>query len=99
MNTTESRQEHLEITKHLITKPVVGVSLDWNRIELFLKTFDEWIRQLSIQPSLKIKPNDWNDLSNLVYVQPDSLYWTEDHKKTTEFIKDCGCGHYLYNPS
>ncbi|OJW75394.1 hypothetical protein [Spirosoma sp. 48-14] len=96
MSRAEVRYQHKEITKQVITNTVAGLPLNWSALELYLSTFDEWIRQLSMQSSLKIKPNDWNDLLNLSYVRPGFLYWTEDHKKTWEFIHSCGCGHYLY---
>lgn len=96
MNSPESRLTHKEITKELLTKLSGGLSLDWTRLELYVNTFDEWIRQLSIQSNLKMNANDWNDLQNLVYVQPGSLYWTCDNRKTKVFIENVGLGHYLY---
>lgn len=99
MTKEEVRVEHLEITKQVISTTVGGISVNWDDLELYLLIFNEWMRQLSIQPSLKIKPNDWDDLSNLVYVKPGSLYWTKDYRKTREFILLCNCGHYLYEPA
>ncbi len=96
MNEVETRLEHKEFTKNILTSVVGGLQLDWKALDLFLCTFDEWFRQLSIQPSLTMKINDWDDLLNLVYVGPSCLYWTEDYKKTREFIVSSGCGHYLY---
>lgn len=96
MNTPGVRLSHLESTKALLTVMVGGLALNWEALELCLLTFDEWLRQLLIQPSLKLKANDWKDILNLVYVQPGSLYWTSDERKTKAFIHGCGCGHYLY---
>lgn len=96
MNRPESRLAHKEITKQLLTNFLSGVSIDWDRIELSLATFDEWLRQLSLISTLKMTPHDWNDVLNLVYVQPGSLYWTRDEAKTKVFIKNVSLGHYLY---
>ena len=97
MNEAETRLEHKEQTKQVLTTipTLQGVSIDWHLLDLFFSTFDEWLRQLSIQPSLMIKTNDWNDLMSLVYVSPGCLYWTEDYRRTTEFIHNCGRAHYL----
>ena len=53
MNSIAARQESLEITKRLLVN-LSGGPLEWDRLELFLNTFDEWIRQLSIQSNLRM---------------------------------------------
>ncbi|OIN56324.1 hypothetical protein [Arsenicibacter rosenii] len=96
MNDPLVRVQHKEVTVNVLNQLMGSNNIDWGKFELFVNTFDEWLRQLSIQPSLKMTSNDWNDLMNLVYVQPGSKYWTHDNKKTKVFIRDCGCGHYLF---
>ena len=96
MNEPEFRAFHKEQTKELLSEVHQGVTINWDMIELYVSTFDEWFRQLSLQPNLIMNLNDWNDLSNLVYVKPGNLYWTGEKKRTTEFINNCGCSHYLY---
>lgn len=91
----QNRERHLEITKQVIQTLIPNRLIAWNNIELFLKTFDEWLFQLAINRSLRMTPNDWDDLFNLIYVKPGNRYWTFDGKKTKNFIRQCDCGHYL----
>ena len=64
MNLPEIRLEHKEVTKELLITTVGGLPMDWSALELFLSTFDEWLRQLAIQPTLTMTINDWNDVLN-----------------------------------
>lgn len=98
LSNPERRVEDLEKTKELILTQVVNsTTLDWSKLELFLRTFDEWLFQLSVHPTMKLKSNDFHDIMMLAYVEPNSLYWTSDKVKTKRFIKSAGCGHYLYD--
>ncbi len=92
----QSRSEHMEQTKQLITAAVGGILVNWDWFELFLLTFDEWLRQLAINPGLNMTAADWNELLNLVYVFPGHFYWTENQTATVTYIRQCGCEHYLY---
>ncbi|MBC7571193.1 MAG: hypothetical protein H7319_15890 [Spirosoma sp.] len=93
-----ARQHHLEKTKELINSWLPEISINWEAVELFVLTFDEWIFQLEIQSNLKMNASDWDDVLNLIYVGPNCLYWTDDHKKTKAFLINAGCENYLYNP-
>lgn len=95
LNEKQRREKHFDVTKQLIQNLMPGELIAWNDIELFVKTFDEWLFQLSTNHSLKMTPNDWNDLLNLIYVQPGNKYWTFAERKTKNFIHQCGCGNYL----
>ncbi|MCK8496040.1 hypothetical protein M0L20_29510 [Spirosoma sp. RP8] len=97
MNDKAAKDYHLELSKEVITNYMGGLVIDWQAFDLFLVAFDEWSRQLSIHPSMVIKPNDWVDLLNLVYVQPGSLYWTKDERRTKKFVIQRGYAHYLVN--
>jgi len=96
------REAHLQGTKNLITKWIVekvGKSIypdniDWDRIEFFLHTFDSWLKELEVTKR-KPKFNDFTDAFNLAYVQPGTLYWTEDGSWKT-LIRSAGVQKYLY---
>jgi hypothetical protein len=69
-------------------------SFPWEKIELFLYTLDYFFKYSSVTEK-KFEKNDWYDIFMLIYVQPNTLYWTKD-KKWKKFITDSGCGHYLF---
>ncbi|WP_266363478.1 hypothetical protein [Tellurirhabdus rosea] len=95
MTTESAKAKHFEVTKNIIAQLVGSNNINWEAIDLFISTFDEWLRQLSIMTTLTITPNDWSDIFNLVYVQPGDYYWSKDERKTKNFIKICGKSNYL----
>lgn len=70
--------------------------INWERIELFLNTFNKWLIELAIS-ARKPKFNDLVDAFNLAYVQPGTFYWTQDRDWRT-LISSVGLQRYLYNP-
>lgn len=62
--------------------------------ELFLKTFDGLLRQVS-KTGKKIEDNDWVDIFNLVYVENEDLYWTKEKPKEC-LIVSVSLDNYLY---
>jgi len=68
--------------------------IKWNQHELFLKTFDHWMKELETGAKV-YKDNDWEDYLNLIYVLPNMKYWTHE-KKWILMIWDSGMGDSLY---
>ena len=52
---------------------------DWMKIELFENVFMHYLINLETGAKKSV-PNDWNDLFQLIYVQPGETYWTRDAK-------------------
>jgi hypothetical protein len=66
----------------------------WKKLELFEAAFKMF--QIKIRTGEYVmEVNDWNDLYQLVYVQPGSLYWTRENR-WKKIIADSEMGHYLY---
>lgn len=52
----------------------------WEEVELFIRVWDNYFKELEVSSSQKFQANDWFDLFNMAYVSKDSLYWTEENK-------------------
>ncbi len=75
-------------------KYTLGNDFDWSRVELFLHTVDYFIKDI-VMTGRNINANDFYDFSNLVYVSPNDLYWTNE-KYWIRVITDAGMSKYLY---
>lgn len=62
-------------------------SFDWRKIELFSLIWSKYHKEINIS-GMKFQKNDTNDIFNLVYVQPDSQYWTLENKKWAKILKE-----------
>lgn len=102
-NTTRHRAiSSSEMNRQLISKSVayqtdgtgLGSEFDWNQIELFEKVLAMFFKELEVG-AIVAKPNDFFDVFQLIYVNPSRLYWTQDKKKTYEYIKRAGMERYL----
>lgn len=73
-----------------------GLSKDfnWKSIELFINVVREFLLTIDLS-TMKIAPNDWFDMFNLLYVQPGYKYWTFE-SRWINLIKTAGMDHYLY---
>ena len=70
----------------------------WNRLEFFLSVWDEYFKHLDIQPGRRFHDNDWHDLFNLIYVQPEYKYWTCEKRSWAKIIREHErLKSYLYN--
>jgi hypothetical protein len=82
------KQNTIETTKELIKKVFIETPtnnqfkvsdhFNWSKIELFLYTFDMYIKELEVNTTMKIKDNDWIDIFNMLYVSPKDKYFTKD---------------------
>ena len=69
-------------------------NFDWTKIELFETTLKTFFIELELS-KMKIQPNDWYDLMQFIYVQPDSKIWICE-KKWINIITKAGMSNYLY---
>lgn len=96
LSTRAAKQVNKELAQDFVREVFVGgLDLAWDKIELFMCVFEEWMHQQLINKSLKMNHNDWVDLVNLVYVQPGYLYWTHDEKKTKVYAINRKLYHYF----
>lgn len=72
----------------------ISTSFKWEKIELFENALREFLFELETGAK-KVTPNDWNDLFQLIYVQPGEKYWTKE-KYWIQLIKKAGMQKYLY---
>ncbi|PWL23526.1 MAG: hypothetical protein DCO96_15845 [Fluviicola sp. XM-24bin1] len=71
----------------------------WSEIELFVRVWDNYFKDLELTPGQKFHPNDWFDLFNLVYVDPQAKYWTHEKKWIEIISRDQSTKHYLFIPN
>ncbi len=67
---------------------------DWNKIELFEHTLKYYFLELETT-DMKVQPNDWYDIFQLIYVQPGNKIWTRE-KRWKNLIIKAGMEKYLY---
>ena len=63
--------------------------------EIFLKTFDKLLREVSANTTKKVEDNDWVDIFNLIYVGNNDLYWTKEKSKK-KLVIESGLENYLF---
>lgn len=63
---------------YINTGHLLSDNFDYNKIELFINVLHSYLDYINSKKQNydKWKPNTWNDIANLVYVQPEMLYWT-----------------------
>jgi hypothetical protein len=84
-----------ESTKPILTFLSGNKDIDWKNVDLWTNTFNQWMILLARDLQIKLKVNDFNDIMNLIYVKPGTMYWTRDLGRTVPLIKGAGFGHYL----
>ncbi len=55
-------------------------NISWTQIEFFLYTWESYFKNNLEIGNWKLDKNDWGDLFNLVYVNPNFKYWTSENK-------------------
>ena len=68
----------------------------WKKIQFYMRSRIAYSEKLKLDKTMKPEPNDAVDLVNLIYVDADSLYWTND-KRWKNIIKEAMLGNYLFN--
>jgi hypothetical protein len=66
------------------------------QLECFIYTRQTFAKKSILEKNMKIQPNDFFDLLNLIYVGNDKLYWTKEKRWITS-IKEAKMEKYLYN--
>lgn len=64
--------------------------------ECFIYARQIFAKKSILEKNMKIQPNDFFDLLNLIYVGNDKLYWTQEKRWITS-IKEAKMEKYLYN--
>ena len=68
---------------------------EFDNIELFWKSLDYYFKELELS-GMKMQPNDWYDFSQLAYVQPGDMFWTEE-KRWKRIIMEVGMESVLFS--
>ena len=69
----------------------------WKKIEFFIRSWITFSSKLKLDKTIEPEPNDAVDLMNLIYVDQDSLYWTND-QRWKNIILEAKLGNQLFNP-
>lgn len=95
-DTTEGNRKLISSWVSTATNAKYDLSkLDWSKIELFEKTMRSFFKELELSKSnMKFQPNDFLDMLNLIYVQPQDKYFTME-KRWILRIKNAGMDKYL----
>lgn len=74
--------------------------IQWQKLDFFITAWDEYFKSMDIQFGRKFKNNDWHDLLNLVYVQPEFKYWTSEKRSWAKVLKENKeLQSYIFNSS
>lgn len=90
-----------ELVKSMVAQSGIDCDInwetyDWSKVELFLNTMAEYFRELELS-SMKMDKNDWPDIFNLTYVEPNDKLWTFEEKKWAKIMKSMTeFSHYFY---
>ena len=78
-----------------------GISLNsdkWNNFELFIEVLAAFFKDIDSVPNQKIHENDWADILNMIYVNPNDQYWTEEKKWKRYINNNVNIAKYLFQP-
>lgn len=78
----------------LSDKTYSAETINWCNFEFYESMYRRYHRNLLVS-KMKADINDDNDLKNLIYVQPDTLYWTLE-KRWLTIAKEAKIDKYLY---
>jgi len=96
--TTERIHVHREFIESIVETRLQNEKLsknfDWTQIELYDYAAKLLFHKIEIS-TMKIQPNDWYDIINLIYVAPGEKYWTRE-KRWINLIKEAKMEKYLY---
>lgn len=65
------------------TKEEISLDIEnypWEELELFVKTWDNYFKELEVSGNRKFQPNDWQDIFSMVYVSPGWKYASGETK-------------------
>lgn len=68
--------------------------IDWDILEFYEEIHSQYYRNLMFS-KMKADSNDKYDLENMIYVQPNDLYWTKE-KRWLRMAKETKLGKYLF---
>ncbi|MDW3209089.1 MAG: hypothetical protein R8N23_04435 [Reichenbachiella sp.] len=73
------------MSEQVIKQNELDINLDWsefpwNKIQMLITTWDIYFKDLELSGTMKFHKNDWIDILNLFYVQPGTMYWTNEQK-------------------
>ena len=69
----------------------------WDQLEFFLYTWEYYFKNNIEFGNWKLNNNDWNDLLNLVYVQPGFKYWTLEKKWNRIYMESDKLRLYMHS--
>jgi len=69
--------------------------MNWNNIELYTNARIAYFHKLKLDETMNVDCNDAADLFQLVYVNKDCLYWT-DEGSWKDVIRRAKMGYYLF---
>jgi hypothetical protein len=80
-----------DLVKSMVSQSGIDYNIDWEsynweKIDLFLNTMAEYFRELELS-QMKMDKNDWADIFNLIYVNPNDMAWTFEEKKWAKIMK------------
>lgn len=94
-NFTQDIKEQIINIVNLHTGHILSEGLDWSNLEFSIKVINHYFMEVVANQS-SIKPNDWGDMSNFVYINSDMLYWTDDKKGPGRYISSSDVDKYLF---
>ncbi len=89
------KKEHRKIVSYPLIYEVINVFVQrqtegtlslniekypWNEIDLLVRVWDNYFKELEVSGNQKFQPNDWQDIFAMVYVSPDDKYFTSETK-------------------
>ncbi len=95
IKSTIGKKEHRKIISFPLLYEVINVfvgqhtngavtldisSYPWQEVDLFVRTWDNYFKELEVSGNQKFQPNDWQDIFAMVYVTPDYKYTTSEEK-------------------
>lgn len=93
----------VHMSEQVIQRHKLNVNLDWSefpwdKIQMLITTWDIYFKDLELSGTMKFHKNDWIDILNLFYVQPGTLYWTNEQKWLRIFERGENTRNYVFEP-
>lgn len=110
IKSTIGKKEHRKIVSFPLLYEVINVfvqqhtkgavtldigSYPWHEVDLFVRTWDNYFKELEVSGNQKFQPNDWQDIFAMVYVTPAYKYTTSEEKWIRLIESDIKTKDYL----
>ena len=98
------KKSHIESIKDIISNQSykslgseISEDFDWGQIDCLLNLIDSYLKEIEVS-GRQFRPNDWMDLFQFAYVNPERQIWTKE-RKWNQYLRENDMKDHIFEPS